>query len=425
MKRSTARWILLLLTAINFVNYMDRFVIAGMYDALHTEFGISNAEFGLLTTITFGLHAATTIPFGWLADRWNRRWLVFGAVASWSIATILCAVVKDFWMLAALRGFVGLAEAAYGPVSIVILCEIFPEEKKAQTIGIYNVGMFLGTGVGLAMGASLSRHLAFIVVGAPGLALGALALIMPVSATRVVQDTRRTSLREKAHLFWSQLTHLMSLRTLRWMLVGGVLVSFSAGGYITFVQTFVARFKPGFTAQSTGITLGVVSLIAGASGLLVGGMLADRLQKKYAYGRLLAVALGFLICTPFGIGTVYLDDKLPFLISAFLLIFFMVWYNGPISAVIDDCVDPKEAASAQAAFNFVIHLLGTAPAGIAIGAAADASPAGSRLAFVLPTIAALAGVAFFFVGCRHVRRDMDERNRRVEEERAAGLLPAA
>jgi len=425
MKRSTSIWILVLLTAINFVNYMDRFVIAGMYQALHDEFFISKTSFGLLTTITFGVHAGTTIPFGWLADRWNRKLLVFGAVVSWSLATVACAFVPNFWVLAGLRGFVGLAEAAYGPVSIVILCEIFPEEKKAQTIAIYNIGMLVGTGVGLVMGATMSRAGAFMVVGLPGILLGMLALLMPIHKTRVVQSTARTSVAEKWRQFKAQLVDVASVRTLRWSIIGGILVSFSAGGYITFVQVFVKDFKPAFTAESAGLSLAAVTLVAGIGGVIVGGILADRLQKRYAYGRLFSVFLGFLLCTPFGIASVYFDDSLPFLIASFLLIFFMVWYNGPISAVIDDCVDPKESASAQAAFNCIIHLLGTASSGVVLGAAADALPKGSRVAFVLPALAAFLGAFFFLVGCRYVRHDMAERNRRADEERAAGVLPAA
>ena len=416
MKRSTAIWILVLLTAINFFNYIDRFVIAGMFDSLHEDFGITETSFGLLTTITFGIHAATTIPFGWLADRYDRRKLITFAVVAWSLATMACAVATHFWVLASLRGFVGLAEAAYGPASIAILCEIFPEDKKAQTVGIYNVGMFLGTTVGLVVGGNLTRYWAFMVVGVPGILLGFAALVMPIAKTRVdrhvsASPTGGVSLAGAFRQILKELVALMSSKTLRWLLIGGVFVSFSAGGYITFVQTFVTKYKHFADERQASLWLGMVVLTAGPLGILVGGYLADKLQLKHAWGRVMTVALGFALCTPFGLLIVYVDATTPFLASAWGVIFFMVWYNGPISAVIDDCVDPKDAASAQATFNFVIHLLGTAPAGVAIGYAAERTQ--SRHAFVLPAIAAMLGVTFFLMAARHVRSDMAARAARM------------
>lgn len=423
MRRDTAAvWVLLLLTTINFFNYVDRFVVAGMYNTLRAEFGISETAFGLLTTITFGAHAATTIPFGWVADRYDRRKLIAWAVITWSLATVACAVVKQFWLLAFLRAFVGLAEAAYGPAAITILCEVFPPTAKARVVGIYNVGMFFGTTAGLVAGGNLSRFWAFMSVGAPGVPLGLITLALLSITPRATQaasfggESNRVSLGTVIRQIGRELVSLASTRTLRSLLVGGVLVSFSAGGYITFVQSFVTRYK-GFSAREAAATLGAVVLTAGPLGLLIGGTIADRVQRWRPWGRVVTVAIGFLLGTPFGLLVVYVDSTPLFLTSAWFLIFFLVWYNGPISAVIHDCTDPSEAASAQATFNFVIHLIGTAPAGVVIGFAADTLA--SRHAFTLPTFTALMAVFFFLGAARHVRADMA----RAKAHAAAGVPP--
>src|SRR5687767_8374676 len=118
-----------LLTLVNFVNYLDRMVVVTMYDDLRRVFGFSNGQLGALTSAFFTVHALATLPFGWAADRFDRRRVMAMGVIVWSAATLFSAYALGFLSMLLLRGAVGIGEAAYGPASNAILCEVDAKHK--------------------------------------------------------------------------------------------------------------------------------------------------------------------------------------------------------------------------------------------------------------------------------------------------------
>ncbi|HEX6244035.1 MAG TPA: MFS transporter, partial [Polyangiales bacterium] len=167
-----------LLTAINFVNYVDRMVVVTMYDDLRRAFHLSNGQLGALSTAFYVVHALATVPFGWASDRFDRRHVMALAVLTWSAATLGSAYAVGFLSLLALRSAVGIGEAAYGPASSALLCEIDPG-RKARLNAIYNGGMFAGACAGLWLGGALGFPRAFELVALPGFCLGLLVFTLP------------------------------------------------------------------------------------------------------------------------------------------------------------------------------------------------------------------------------------------------------
>jgi len=406
--RTYAWYVLALLTAINFVNYVDRQIIVGMYDDFRTRFHMTNGQIGALTTAFFTVHALTTVPFGWAADRFDRRKIAALAVIGWSLATLGSAYAVGFLSLLLLRGAIGVGEAAYLPVSNTILCEVFPD-SKAKSLGIFNGGMFAGACVGVAVGGLIGFPTAFQIVAVPGLVLGVMVMFLRVPPHR---DSKLPTMRLRDSF------RPLDRRTLHWMLAGGILVSFTAGGYISWFADFIVRDK-GMDKNTAVLVLGGIVLTGGALGAITGGWVADRLQRRWRFGRTITVALGFFLAIPFALLAIFVDRGWLFFLSAWLLMFFLPWYNGPMAAVIDDVVDDGEASTAQASFSFVLHLVGTGPASMIVGYAADGW--GSlRLALLLPTGATLLAGVCCLVACRHVDADMRRR-----AERAAALSAVA
>lgn len=423
MKRSGAyAWYVLgLLTAINFVNYVDRMVPNGMYGDLRRVFGLSDGQIGALAASFFAVHAVTTIPFGWAADRWDRRKILGLGVIAWSLATLGSAYAVGFASLLLFRACIGVGEAAYGPVSNALLCDMFPPEKKARTIAIFNVGMFAGATIGGAVGAKLGFPKAFLLVAFPGLVLGALTFFLRVPPLRTESAAApRPSIRS---VFVDSLRSV-NVPTLRWMLVSGVLISFAAGGYITWFIDFITRYKH-LTVERAAEICGLIALTGGPAGVLAGGLLADRLQRWRSNGRTLAIAIGFFLSVPFSWAAIFLPRDALWYVTAWLLMFFIPFYNGPMAAVIDDVVDDHQASTAQATFSFVLHLVGTGPGGVLVGVVSDVWDL--QHAMLLPIGATgLAGV-FCLVASRHVARDMDARALRAARtvSRAPSVAPAA
>ena len=406
VSRRYAWYVLGLLTLINLVNYVDRLVIVGMFDDLRTHFHATDAELGLLWMAFFTVHAVLMIPLGYAADRWDRRKILALGVSVWSLATLGSAYAAGFMSLVILRGMVGVGEAAYLPISNSLLSETFRPEEKARTLGIFNAGMFIGACLGVGISAQLGFPLAFQVVAIPGLVLGVMAWGMRVPARRGDHGVRPPGSLKSMYV---DAFRSVNLPSLRWMIGSGILISFAAGGYINWFVDFIIRYK-GMDKETATLVTGGITLTAGSLGVIAGGLLADRWQRRRRDGRTLLIATGFLLATPFGIAAVLIDEGLGFFIPAWLLLFFIPFYNGPMGAVIDDVVDDQNAATAQATFSFMLHLFGTAPGGFLVGVASSAW--GLKYAMLLPGVATLGAGILALVASRHVAADMDAKTRR-------------
>src|SRR5262249_26327187 len=378
--RRYAWYIVGLLTAINFFNYVDRMVIVTMYDDLRARFGFTDDQLGAFWLAFFCVHALATFPLGWASDRFDRRKIIGFGVIAWSLATLGSAYAWGFASMLILRGAVGIGEAAYGPPANALLCEVFPS-KKAAMVGIFNGGMLLGACVGLAAGGILGFPSAFQAVAVPGLVIGFLAVTLKIPPER----TKPAGKADLGKMFFDGV-RMLRIPTLRWMLPAGVLISFAAGGYTSWIVDFTIHYKGLTKLQAIPIYF-VIIASAGISGVVIAGMVADRMQRRRASGRALTMSLGFFATVPFAIAVVFIDDHVPFFICGWLLNFFIPWYNGPMAAIIDDVVDDADAGTAQATFVPFLHLLGTGPAGLALGICSQYLSL--RYAFLMPAAALL------------------------------------
>jgi MFS transporter, Spinster family, sphingosine-1-phosphate transporter len=415
---NTAVYTASLLTAINFVNYLDRMVVVTMYDDLRRVFHLSNGQLGALSTAFYIVHAAATIPFGWASDRFDRRRVIAVGVLAWSTATLGSAYALGFVSLLLLRGAVGIGEAAYGPASSALLCEVDPK-RKARLNAIYNGGMFAGACAGLWLGGALGFPRAFELVALPGFALGLLALTLPIAANRthLRPDHKRRTLRHVLREMAEGVRGTLRIRTLRWMLASAVLISFAAGGYVTWIVDFTVSVK-GMSQAEARPLYALIALTGGILGVLAGGFVADRWQARSARGRVLTMALGFFAAFPFCIGVIFIDHGIAYIAVAWLLMFFLPFYNGPMPAVIDDVVDDDQATSAQAAFIPFLHILGTGSAALVVGYASEIPSIGLRGAFALPAFATLLAGIFAYRASHFVADDM-----RAKRERAGSKRP--
>jgi MFS family permease len=407
---------------VNFVNYLDRMVVVTMYDDLRRQFGFSNGQLGALSTSFSVVHALATLPFGWASDRFDRRHIMAAGVIAWSAATLGSAYALGFLSMLVLRGVVGIGEAAYAPASSAILCEIDPR-RKARLNALYNGGMFAGACAGLWLGGALGFPRAFQVVALPGFLLGLLLLTLAVPARRLdLGEASSPRLRDAAREIVVSMKRTLSIPTLRWMLVSAILISFAAGGYVTWIVDFTVQVK-GMSQDQARPLYALIALTGGIAGVLAGGMLGDRWQARSPRGRVLTMAVGFFGAFPFCIGVMVVDHGWPYIVIAWLLMFFIPFYNGPMPAVIDDVVDDSEATRAQASFVPFLHILGTGSAAFLVGYVSEFPAIGMRWAFALPALATLLAGLFALYASRFVEGDIAAKQRRARASASALAVP--
>ncbi|MCP3730682.1 MFS transporter [Sphingomonas sp. MG17] len=186
---------LALLTAAYFFSYMDRQILAILQEDIRRDLLLSDTQLGLLAGFAFAIFYATLgLPVARLADRGNRVNIIAIALALWSAMTGLCGLAQNFVQLLLARIGVGIGEAGSSPPSHSIIADLYPPEKRAGAMGIYSLGVVLGTAGGAMIGGSLAHffgwRVAMFAVGVPGILLALVIKWLVVEPRRGLSDTR-------------------------------------------------------------------------------------------------------------------------------------------------------------------------------------------------------------------------------------------
>lgn len=340
--------LLAVLALVNFVNFAARQVFVPLIPLLRGDLGVTDAQLGSLQTWLLVVLAVGSIPFGFLADRFSRKQIIFFGVICWSLATFAGGLAGSFLFLLIARAFVGIGEAAYAPAAQSMISGGFPEEKRAMAQAVFASGMLLGGAAGQALGGVLGLR-----YGWP-YALFAIALAGVIPAIAVL------SLPEPARGPCSELVpipRLLSVPAFVAMIAGGTCITFASVSLLTWGVDFAVTYKD-FSLRQASVSLALVALLSLVFGVLFGGYIADRLQKRYPYGRIIAIAAAFLLAAPFLLLAIQSDEQSIVLTGLFIAGFFMSWYHGPVTAVIHDMMPRRAHATSIGLYMFVTQLVG-------------------------------------------------------------------
>ena len=134
-----ARTALILLLSINLFNYIDRQVLSAVAPHIKEEFLAADPDaktkIGALTSAFLVAYMVLSPLFGWLGDRFSRWKLIAIGVILWSIASGASGLAGGFVMLLITRCFVGVGEAAYGPVAPSVISDMYPIRRRTKTHG--------------------------------------------------------------------------------------------------------------------------------------------------------------------------------------------------------------------------------------------------------------------------------------------------
>jgi MFS family permease len=151
-----ARYVLGVLVVVYVLNFLDRQIISILAEDIKADLGISDSQIGFLYGTAFAVfYAIFGIPLGRLADVWNRRTLIALGLAFWSLMTAASGLARNFGQLATARVGVGIGEASATPAAFSMLSDSFPARLRATVLAIYSSGIYIGAGLGLAIGGQI------------------------------------------------------------------------------------------------------------------------------------------------------------------------------------------------------------------------------------------------------------------------------
>jgi multidrug resistance protein len=397
--RSHASAILAVLTALNFLNYIDRYVLFAVQPLIQREPGFQRGDtsYGLLTTAFFACYMIAAPIFGYFADRGPRRRLVIAGALVWSVATLLTAVTWDFWALFVRHAIVGIGEASFVAIAPGYIADLYAEDQRGRKLALFYVAMAIGPAAGYLIGGLLGHRygwrMPFYVVAVPGLVLAALMFLLP-EPERGAKDTFAET---PDRVSVSGLIHNGAYLTAT---LGMALYTFAIGGLSVWMPTFLARTR-GISLQTANLLLAVM-LLFGVAATLLGGQVADRLLRRTAAAYYLVSAATLLVAAP--LMAVAIVARGTTMLAAMGAAIFMIFFNtGPLNAAVVDSVGARIRASAIAINLLIIHVLGDAPSPPLIGYISDRTHSLQK-GFLVTVVAMVIAAAVLFYGARFAPR---------------------
>ena len=188
ISRRAALWTLGVFTAINLLNYLDRFVISPLLPVLKREMGLSDTQLGALVPAFMLVYMFAAPAFGAWGDRRSRTHAIALGVGLWSIATVLAGFAHGYTQLLAARALVGIGEAAFVAIAAALLADLFPAGDRGRVYAVLNMAIPVGSALGFILGGLIGHHYgwraAFFIAGAPGTGAGDRGAVAEGSAAR-------------------------------------------------------------------------------------------------------------------------------------------------------------------------------------------------------------------------------------------------
>jgi len=479
-----ARAALVLLLLINLFNYIDRYVLAAVVDPLkqslfshpgatgsasldsvqnwcstHLGFKPELALIGLLSMAFMVIYMAGAPLFARLAERHSRWGLIAVGVGLWSLASGASGLAGTFWALLLTRCFVGIGEAAYGPVAPALISDFYPVKIRGRVLSWFYMAIPVGTALGFALGGAVagsgigemgarllgvhaeSWRWAFYIVVLPGLALAGASFFMrdpqsrdregassranptegngagvhpssgaatsaSVSASRSSNALRPSDLAApgdgRAPIHWRD--YLILLRTPSYVLctLGMTAMTFAIGG-IAFWMPYYLKHRPG-SAGPVEVIFGGIVCVAGLIATLLGGIAGDKLRQRFSGSYFLVSGIAMLVGFPFMLATI----RAPFPVIwplIFATCFCLFFNTGPSNTILANVSKPSLRAGAFALNIFIIHAFGDVISPVIIGMLSDRYD--MTVAFGVVSGMFIVAGALWLAGTKFLKRDTE------------------
>lgn len=403
-----------LLFVVYACSFVDRQIMSMMVRPIRADLHISDTGISLLQGLAFALfYAFLGAPIGRLVDSADRPRVLAVGIAAWSLFTCLCGRASSFWTLFLARLGVGVGEATVNPATYSLIADYFPPDRRGLPMGVFGSGVYVGMGLALLLGGALIRLLtdvgpidvpvlgafapwqvAFVCAGLPGLLLAGLVLFL--REPREHADARRDvagppSLRA-ALRYVADNRRAIASHHLATALLAMALYSMLAWAPEYFRRSF------GLDPARAGLTIGGTVAVCGTLGVILSGVLSDRLLARgIASARMLVTALAGILACPTGLAFALAPslDFATFWMGATVFLVATLTVCGPTGA--QDLYPARLRGMGSALMSFVVTLLGlgvgpTCVAAIGDYLLRDEAKLYQALALTLPVMTAGAAI---------------------------------
>ncbi|MBB5066202.1 MFS transporter [Granulicella mallensis] len=389
---------LVLLTGMNFVNYLDRYILPAVQEQVKGEFRLSDDQIGSLTLWFFVAYVLSSPITGWLGDRFPRKPMIVIAALGISAMNFFTASVHGYLSLNIRHAALGVVEASFGIFAPALLADFYAEDRRNTVLTIFNVAIPVGAALGFLTGGMIGHshgwRMAFIASAVPGALIALLILFF-------MKEPQRTgSGQDKAVADKASVLSLLTNKAYLCSILGYAAVTFSLGGISWWMVSFLQRIN-GFSQDRAGTVMGGITVVCGLGGTVCGGVLAQWWSKKSDKALYLVPALSALLAVPPAV-LCFFGPKSMTLPALGVAVFLVFLGTGPVNAATLNAVPANLRASAMAGQLFAIHVFGDAFSPKIIGIVSDHS--NLRLGLGVTLITFVLAAIIFFIGAQFAPR---------------------
>ena len=413
-----ATFVMVICSLLYAIRYADWQVMSVVLQPMKVDLGLTDAQTGIAGSAYFIGIILCTLPAAHLIDIWSRKKTIGLMAFIWSGFTLATGLVGGLVSLLIARFGVGVGEAGFAPGGTALVSACYPEQQRGRKLGIFNMFITVGIIIGAIGGGYLSAHRGgwrtpFYVFGVPGVILGVFAFFM--------QDYKLTKADGSNFVhasFLSNMKELMRIPTLRWLYAGL--------GMYAVLQISVGTWFPALLMRTynvkediAGLVMGVVTII-GLGGPILGGILADRWQKKRPGGRMRLAAASIAVASVFMLlvllAVIDVSNKGLMIFCAIMMPFHSVFVGMafPAVAATTQAVVPAHLKGLSwGTAMLALYLLGGAWGPLLVGAVSDAFGGGYKglaLGIALAGLFGFMASGMWFLTERHVENDTKKAN---------------
>ncbi len=340
-------------------SFIDRQTLFLLVGPIRRDLGISDFQMSLLMGLSFALfYSILGLPIGRLADRVSRRAIIGIGTAIWSVMTAGCGLAATYGQLFLARVGVGVGEAALSPPAYSLLADYFPRERLGTAIGVYSLGIYLGSGLSLMLGGWLtavgSWRSIFVWIGLPGLVLAVLMATIREPGRGAMSPTPSppaASVRAAWRYF------LAHRRAYLGHHLGFALIAMVNYSWAAWVPSFLVRLH-GWTTARVGFIYGLWTATFGVAGVVLGGVLGDFLRRRgYLDAKLRVGLIG--VAGQVLAGLLFLFAPTGIMAGALIpSTFFASFGFGAAAAGVQEITPVPMRAQASALYLFFVSLIG-------------------------------------------------------------------
>lgn len=367
-------------------SFIDRQVLTLLVKPLKRDFNVTDTQVGLLIGFSFAIfYTFLGIPIGRMADRKNRKRIIVWGITIWSIMTALCGVTGSYNQLFIARVGVGIGEAALSPAAYSLITDLFPRQKLGTALGIYNIGVYLGSGLSILLVALILKLVSvegtwsipffgdiypwqsvFFIVGIPGLLIVALIAFTIKEPERQNASKAAVSTQEVKRYFAANRQAILCL------FFGIAFMAFGSYATTSWTPTLLVRHY-GLTEAQAGLLLGSIVTIFSTGGVIVGGRYSDRLtQQGKADAKMRVGFIGMSIGLFLALIVLVFFTLTPAPIQGFVVLLALCCFAtsmpyGAATAAVQEMIPAPMRATFSALFLFVVNLLGLGGGPLMVG----------------------------------------------------------